>query len=62
MRKEETTPRAMMVKEKKFLLCTYLSVVALGGFFKEMFVVCELLLIRKGNPVDSLQGVIFGIC
>ena len=77
MGKEESTPGTEVVEEEEFLFlqknqflsCFWfrkphlanLTVISLGSFRKESFVLRKLLLIWERDTVDTLQGVIFGV-
>lgn len=55
MGQEEAASRTDIIKEEEFLVLSNLSVISLGGFFKELFVFLELLGIGEGDAVNSLQ-------
>ena len=77
MGKEESTSGTEVVEEEQFLLLqknqhlsffqfrnphlANLTVISLGGFRKESFVLRKLLLIWERDTVDTLQGVVFGV-
>ena len=58
MRQEEAASRAEVVEEEKLLFPADFAVIALRSFSEEGFVLSELLLVREGDTVDALQGVV----
>ena len=53
---EKTGSRTQFMEKEKLLFFPQFSVVSFGRLFLELPPFFELLVVRKGNPVDSLQG------
>lgn len=61
MREEEATSRTQIVKEEKILIFSNLAMVTLCSLGKEDFVLGKLFLVREGDTVNTLEGVIVGV-
>ena len=59
---EECASGAQIVEHEQFLLLSYSSVVSLLGFLNELLVFCELFAIRERDTVESLEGIVLGVC
>ena len=57
---EESTARRERVPEVQVLPCADAPVVPLLSLLLQVDVLVELLLAGEGDPVDPLQGVVFG--
>lgn len=60
-RQHECTPRGQLAEGEQLLLTPNFPVIPLGRFFHVLLVLCHLLRVGKGDSVDPLESVVFGI-
>lgn len=54
-REEKTAPRAQLMEEEEVLITPQLAMVTLGSFFLELLPLLQLLGVREGHAIDTLQ-------